>query len=470
MPDDYFSELKCFNKKVSFQDKIESLLPKETEEQEEEKYPEIIGKPFYNPFEILCFYKSKKKFVNISYNKDIKEKTNIDNFNITSAYCNGCNHLYISGGENSLNNFLDINLKKNIINTTIIDMPSKKFHSMIYIKNGIVFIVGGMDLNTFYYDIKEKRMKKWGKLNKIRIEPALQVINNNLYCFDCTNLKESNNEYSFELTELYSNNEPQWIFIKPKINFDIMFNQQLFGVAKDKNNNIVFLGGRFHDEDINIEYKKIMNFMLDINKNEIILSEIQYKKFNLKERGFFPFNKTYDCILTDFQRSSPQICFFNKKKFKLELINFTSDKNFEESSKNSKNGNKNNILPSFSFGKNLKENNNIKTSLGLRNPNQNPKYNTYIENNNNYGYLSKETSQFEKLNNNYFLNNNKVSNTYNITAKTPERNIYRIKKLNYPNKNIYESERSNSYDSRKFYYPKNGLKNNKNIYNYYSKK
>ena len=201
LPDDYFSQLKCFNKPVSFQDEIESLLPKEIENKKEEKiypeilYPDIIGKPFYNPFEILCFYKNQKKFITLNYNKIEKVKTNIDNFNKTSAYCNGYNHLYISGGENSLNNFWDINLKKNIINSPINDMPPKKNHSMIFIPNNIIFIVGGNSLSTFYYDIKEKKMIKWGKLNIIRIEPALQYINNRLYCFDCTNLKEKKNEY-----------------------------------------------------------------------------------------------------------------------------------------------------------------------------------------------------------------------------------------------------------------------------------
>ena len=57
LPDNYFDELKCFNKPVSFQDEIESLLPKEIENKEKEFYPDIIAKPFFSPFEILCFYK-----------------------------------------------------------------------------------------------------------------------------------------------------------------------------------------------------------------------------------------------------------------------------------------------------------------------------------------------------------------------------------------------------------------------------
>ena len=55
-------------------------------------------------------------------------------------------------------------------------------------------------------------------------------------------------------------------------------------------------------------------------------------------------------------------------------------------------------------------------------------------------------------------------------GKTPDKNIYRIKKLNYPKTEIYTNERNHSYDSKKFYYPKIGLKTNKNIYNYYQSK
>ena len=430
LPDDYFSELKCFNKPVSFQDEINSLLPKEPEpetkkeepqeKKEYQEYPEIIGKPFYDPFQILCFYKNQKKFVTLNYNKDLIDQVNIEKFNITSAYCNGYNHLYISGGENSLNNFWNINLKKNKINPPLKDMPPKKYHSMIFIPRKIVFIVGGNSLSTFYYNLKEKKLIKWGRLNIIRMEPALQVINNKLYCFDCSNLKGTNNEYSYEFTEL--NSEPKWKFIKPKINYGLNFSQQLFGVAKYKENNIIFLGGKFHNENYN--NLKTNNFMLDLNKNEIVLSDVKYKKFNLKEKGFYPFNKTYDCILTDFPRSSPQICFFNKKKLKLELINFSSDVITKEE-------NISNMTPIFAYD----EKNKIINNTGLRNPNQIKGY-----------------------------------NTMNIMGKTPDKNMYRIKKLNYPKTEVYTNERNSSYDSKKFYYPKIGLKTNKNLYNYYQSK
>ena len=470
LPDNYFNQLKCFNKSVSFQDEIESLLPKEEINREEEEilYPEIIGKPFFSPFTILCFYKNEKKFVTLNYNKDITDKLNIENFDITSSYCNGYNHLYISGGENSLNYLWDIDLKKNIIDLLISDMPQKKYHSMIFIPKKIIFIVGGYNLDTFYYNLKAKKLIKWGNLNIIRLEPALQVINNKLFCFDCTNLKERQNEYSFECTELYSNNENKWELIKPKLNFNNLFNQQLFGVAKDKNDDIVFLGGKFNDEYVNIDYQKAMNFKLDTKKNEIAISEIKYKKFNLKERRFIPFNKTYDCILTDFQRSSPQICFFNKKKNKIELINFISnDANQKELLIQNKKENINNISPIFSFDQSLNNNN-----IGLRNPNYMKKFNTFSGNNYIFNNNIKKETPTNSVNN-YILNKTQINpygKTYNnILGKTPDKNIYRFKKMNYPNTYNFEKNKDHSADSRKFYHPKIGLQTNKKIYNYYSK-
>ena len=71
-----------------------------------------MGKLFFNPFEILCFYKSQRKFKTLEYSRDLVEKTGINKFDATSSYCNGWSHLYIFGGENSINKLWDINLKK----------------------------------------------------------------------------------------------------------------------------------------------------------------------------------------------------------------------------------------------------------------------------------------------------------------------------------------------------------------------
>ena len=110
---------------------------------------------------------------------------------------------------------------------------------MIYIPKYMVFIVGGNDLNTFYYNINKKRILNWGKLNIKRIEPALQVIQNKLYCIDSSNSFNDKNNYTIEVTDINSN-EGKWSIIRPILPLNMVFSQQLFGVSKDKDNNIIF--------------------------------------------------------------------------------------------------------------------------------------------------------------------------------------------------------------------------------------
>ena len=57
-------------------------------------------------------------------------------------------------------------------------MATKKNHSMIAIPGNYVFIVGGQNKETFYYDLNENKFYGWKKLNKERIEPALILVNN----------------------------------------------------------------------------------------------------------------------------------------------------------------------------------------------------------------------------------------------------------------------------------------------------
>ena len=114
---------------------------------------------------------------------------------------------------------------------------------MIFIPKYIVFIVGGQNLDTFYYKLKEKYIYVCGKLNIIRKARPLQIIKNKLYCI--CNIKITN-DFSLEVTDLTYNEGGKWNFIKPKLSFNKINNQilqQSFGICKDKNENIIFLGG-----------------------------------------------------------------------------------------------------------------------------------------------------------------------------------------------------------------------------------
>ena len=96
--------------------------------------PEIIGKPFSNPFSVFTYIKKEKtmKLLKFGNNNLLNE---LDDYNSSSAYCNGNNKLYISGGEKAKGEYAEklwrIDLKKVEIESN--EMIRIKNHSMIII-------------------------------------------------------------------------------------------------------------------------------------------------------------------------------------------------------------------------------------------------------------------------------------------------------------------------------------------------
>ena len=284
------------------------------------KYPDMIGKPFNDPFEIFVFHKKDKSLKIQKYDKNIISENELDDFGPSSAYCNGNNHLYISGGETKTADiglyFWDIDLNTQGI-SKINMLKKKKNHSMIYIpEKKWVFIVGGNDLSTLYYNTESKEILDWSNLNKKIIEPALAVSSNYLYCFDdCKN----NQDFSFEKTSL-NPDDTQWHKIEPKIEPSLgIMNQKYFGLLKDSNENIIFIGGNI-DGGEGFQNKNC--FMYNVNNNVIESSDVPFEEYNLKEKSFLPYNEKIDFILPDFNRHHPQALFYQKNKKKLSLVKY----------------------------------------------------------------------------------------------------------------------------------------------------
>ena len=292
----------------------------EDEQSLNNKNLKFIGKPFNNPFEIFVFNKTNKILNIQSFQELIIQQYDLNDYGPSSAYCNGNNHLYISGGEKNDNQIIDTLLDINLINNMIdgpFTMSPKKNHSMIFISPDKVFIVGGNDTKTFYFDINEKKIIDKADLNIIRTEPALQVIDNILYCFDNIN-KANNEELSFEKIN-FDNPDAEWEIIYPKIN-KVKFSQKFFAVSKDnKGENIFFLGG--NKEDYN-DSEGLQNFKYNIESNTIEQTNIPFHDFNFKEKTFLPYNKSVDYLLPDFNRQHPEVTFFVKNKSRFEKVNY----------------------------------------------------------------------------------------------------------------------------------------------------
>ena len=200
IPKDYFMDWKSKNEILKVTDPIRSLLydkisyplikKKPLTIQENGIIPQFIGKPSNNPFEIFIFKKDDKVLKTKKFEEKIINHLGLNEYGSSSAYCNGNNKLFISGGETKdnilINKLWIIDLNNNIISDPYTIHP-KKNHSMIFIPQGYVFIIGGNDKKTFYFECQAQEIYEWADLNKERNEPALQRIGSTLYCFDNAN-------------------------------------------------------------------------------------------------------------------------------------------------------------------------------------------------------------------------------------------------------------------------------------------
>ena len=336
-PDDYFIDFYFQNKELKLNDPIKSLMnyeiptlyinqiikkkPLKLNLGQEYIYPDLVGRPYFQPFEVFLFSREDKSLKIQLYDEDIINNLFLNEFCSSSAYCNGNNHLFISGGERDngelIDNFWEIDLKEQIIAEPVKIIP-KKNHSMIFIPDKYVFIVGGNDKKCIYFNTETAEVDDWSDLNKIRVEPALQLVKNYLYCFDSINYR-NNEKFTIEKTDLDSF-KPKWILLQPKMDMilgnKIILNQESFGVSKDEENNIIFVGGNIN------EINEKFNFKYNTGENMIEISKIPFNKYKLKEKTFLPFKKNIDFILPDFEKENPEVIFFIKNKNKIEIINY----------------------------------------------------------------------------------------------------------------------------------------------------
>ena len=289
---------------------------------EKEIIPDIIGKPFSEPFEVFIFNKKNKSLNIQKYEANEIDKYKLNDYNSSSAYCNGNDILFISGGEkynpNDKNKFWKINLNNQEIDS--IEMEDKKNHSMIYIPGGYVLIVGGTNKKTYCYDEQNNQIWFSGDLNILRNEPALILISGILYCFDNINTKDSNKNFTFERNDL-NNGKSEWELMTPNFNSMVSeINQKFFGIVKSDDGNILFLGGNM---DVNEKGdKNEFNYSYNIKSNEIELSDIPFEEYNFKEKTFLPFNENIEYILPDFNRNHPEVIFYQKNKRKVNIVKY----------------------------------------------------------------------------------------------------------------------------------------------------
>lgn len=261
--------------------------------------PELFG--------LVIYDKNTQKATEFNYS--FSSDHILKNFGAFSAFCNANNKIYLSGGEvqtssstaENLRHFVEINLetadRENIEVKQLPDLnEARTWHSMLYVPDSKIFIVGGTDSQTVeIYDILTQTIEVDSKMNEKRCECTLCLVNNSyLYVF-CGFILHQSYLNSIERCNLRKKSRV-WEMVDVEYENNITFNPSFFAVAYNKDN-ILLLGGNENADD------KEKNYLVQIpqnNNSKIVISD--YHSFDnvagvYREKFFMPVNSSESVLI-----------------------------------------------------------------------------------------------------------------------------------------------------------------------------
>ena len=333
-------------KEIIIEQKIKGEIPNNEKLRNMETI-DYIGRPLTNPFEIYIFDVKKKLIKRLKYANEKVKALDLDKYGINSSFCNGMNHLFISGGTNTINSeainlFWDLDIENTVLKKKIRMPIPKQNHNMIYF-NEKVYIIGGDDEKTMFYDVKKMIIGDWPSLNQKKFKPSLIVCNDILFCIDSSGKYLA--EYNIEKIEMDKTGS-EWVIVKPRINNDIsnlIFSQKYFGLIEDKNKNIIFLGGIFENgvpnDNLILQYNVKKN-LIEKGEELNLIGFNDIKNLELDEKSFLKIDENTSVIFPYFISREPKILYYHKDTNQLQMKLYHSNPNLtklnQEQQKNKK--------------------------------------------------------------------------------------------------------------------------------------
>ena len=355
------------------------------------KMNNLIGSPIFDNsdfFAIIVFNTINNEIKLFYCEPKDPEFALMNKFNSFTAYCNAKGYLYISGGENEsseefnnssnnnnnnnnndtteLNDFFCIDLNSlnfnkdldnedhthNIVETNMVEntlnrnetnksnkngfnikqLPNliepRTWHSMIYVPDKYIFIVGGSTKSVEIYDIEANTINKDSTLNELRNECTLFMVNNiYLYAFCGFYLHQTFN-CTVEKCNLRKK-ERKWDFVKFNMKENLGFISSFFGVSYFKNDNIILIGGDSIEEMNKSYIIKVGNDENDFDEiNEINLGNRKYGVF--RDKFFTPIDNNYSINIPLIYGEHVQILFLNMENGEIEIKQYNDLFNKEE--------------------------------------------------------------------------------------------------------------------------------------------
>ena len=268
-----------------------------------------------NTFGLFIFNKMNNSTLSFEYSTNIYFQ--LRTVNQFSAYCNALNKLYISGGELSNNqitdSFMSIDLtqvQQNIfVPTQLCNLRKKRYwHSMIFIPEKYIFIIGGPnEVDVELYDIEKNISVIDSRLNTDRCEPSLILVNEKyLYTFFGFHLYES----FINTIERCNINKRQrnWEMVNYKLSNTPNLAKAFFGVSY-VGNNILLVSDKENQNDLKPNYILSPGQLnTDTISDEGILNSKSTRLFG--EKFFIPFSEEESLNLA-FKSGEPKIFIVN---------------------------------------------------------------------------------------------------------------------------------------------------------------
>ena len=268
-----------------------------------------------NTFGLFIFNKMNNSTLSFEYSTNIYFQ--MKTVNQFSAYCNALNKLYISGGDLGNNqiqdSFICIDLaqvQQNIfVPTQLCNLLRKRYwHSMIFIPEKYIFIIGGPnEMAVELYDMEKNICTIDSRLNIDRCEPSLILVNDKyLYSFFGFHLYESFIN-TIERCNINRKNR-RWEMVNYKLSNTPNLVKSFFGVSY-VGNNIILVSDKENQNDLKPNY--ILSpgkDNIDTISDEGILNSRSSRLFG--EKFFIPFTEE-ESINMAFKSGEPKIFIVN---------------------------------------------------------------------------------------------------------------------------------------------------------------
>ena len=287
----------------------------------------IIGNAILdNPkkFGITLYYKEKDILETFYYDKNNNKE--LIKFNSFSSFCSAKGFFYISGGENDVitdiknpteeyNDFVSIDMNKlNYYNLHIDVLPNllvkRTWHSMIFVPNQYIFIVGGLNTKTVeLYDIDKNKLYLDSELKEKRCEPTMCLVYSiYLYAF-CGFSPFHNFNDSIERCNLLKRKR-EWEFIE----YSHKIKPTFFGISYFGDDEILLISSKdnFDGDNKNYIVKIVNEEDIPDEINEIILKYNEVRTF--KDKFFYP-------LVDNITINEPLIVGENKQVLLLDITN-----------------------------------------------------------------------------------------------------------------------------------------------------